>query len=240
MVTVGVVPACASLDCVTVFTHELLEARIVDRIVRGYDDLDPWSIPTIPDDCISPGSVCLPSEPPSFFGPYQASYELAWQETVRRIESSGLNVRYVDTNLFMQAASLLYDGPFVEERWAGLGAFIESNPGRLHPVTESVLRSGSAANYNGASVFRAMHTLQSLKREARKLLGDSVLILPTTGGTWSRDEIRQSPIARNSDLGQYTNHCNLLDMSAVAVPAVEAEAGLPFGISLFALAEYEG
>ncbi|MGG1877995.1 allophanate hydrolase [Paenibacillus cisolokensis] len=238
--TSGVVPACASLDCVSVFTWQLADARVVDGVVRGYDADDPWSREIGPAVARMPKQVCLPKGELSFFGPYAEAYRSAWEKTVRRLQNIYVNIRYVDTDVFEQAAALLYGGPFVEERRAGLGGFVEANPGSLMPETETVLRSGADAGYDGASVFRAMHRLQSLKLAARRLLGDGVLVLPTTGGTWSRADIHEQPIRRNQDLGQYTNHCNLLDMSAVAVPGEDAEQGLPFGITFFAMAEHDG
>jgi allophanate hydrolase len=84
-----------------------------------------------------------------------------------------------------------------------------------------------------------MHQLQAYKLEARKLLEDAVLVMPTAGGTWTREQVRQDPVSTNRDMGRYTNHCNLLDLCAVAVPAGEAAPQTPFGITLFALAENE-
>jgi len=84
-----------------------------------------------------------------------------------------------------------------------------------------------------------MHKLQAMKLEARKLLQDAVLVMPTCGGTWTREQVRQDPVGTNRDMGRYTNHCNLLDLCAVAVPAGDAAPDTPFGITLFALAGRE-
>jgi allophanate hydrolase len=106
-------------------------------------------------------------------------------------------------------------------------------------VTETILQGGASDKYQAASVFRAMHKLQAYKAETRGLLMDTVLVLPTCGGTWTREQVREDPIGTNRDMGKYTNHCNLLDLCAIAIPSDEAAPGLPFGITLFALADRE-
>ncbi len=130
--------------------------------------------------------------------------------------------------------------PWVAERWATLGRFINSHPGATISVTEHVLRSAEAKEYDATAVFTAIHALQHLTHKAKQLLADSVLILPTCGGTWTREQVRQNPIQTNSDMGRYTNHCNLLDLCAVALPAGFAAPNVPFGITLFTTAEQEG
>ncbi len=238
--TEGVVPACASLDCVSVFTHALGDAALVDSVVRGYAANDPWSreLPRLTPRV--PSRICLPRETPQFFGPYAAEYEAAWLAAAERLTHMGLPVERIDTQLFDQAASILYDGPWIAERWAALGPFVEAHPGSVHPVTERVLRSGASELHGAADVFRAMHKLQHLRRQTAELLADAVLVMPTTGGTWTREQLRADPVAANSALGRYTNHCNLLDLGAIAVPAGNAAEGVPFGITLFALAQDEG
>lgn len=235
----GVVPACASLDCVTAFTHSLEDAYLVDQIVRGMDDSDPWSknLPfPIPK---RPKKFFLPKEPLDFFGPLAKEYSYAWEQTVKRLDGLNVPIEYVDTGVFSQAAAVLYEGPWVAERWADLGDFITSYSEKALPVTERVLRTGASDKYSAAAVFKAQHKLQSLKLEARKLLSDGVLIMPTSGGTWTRDQVREDPIGTNRDMGRYTNHCNLLNLCAIAVPSDEAAPKTPFGITLFGLAENE-
>jgi len=237
--TRGVVPACASLDCVTVFATELEDALAVDRVVRGVDSEDPWSRDVQRSDSKLPKTLLLPDQTPEFYGPYSELYRQAWLKAVQTLEKLGIQVKYIETTLFAEAAAVLYDGPMVAERWADLGGFVESHPGQVFPVTETILRSGSQPKYTAGAVFQAMHKLQALKLEAGKLLKDAVLVMPTCGGTWSRDQVRDNPIATNSDMGRYTNHCNLLDLSAVAIPAGDAGVDLPFGITLFGLADSE-
>ncbi|MEI7025856.1 allophanate hydrolase [Paenibacillus sp. y28] len=238
--TKGVVPACASLDCVTVFARHLDDALAVDAVARGAHDGDPWSRAMAPPASKLPVKLCLPKEEPEFYGPFAEAYRSAWASAVERIQALSIPVETVDYTLFSEAAAILYEGPWVAERWAAVGGFIAANPGVAYPVTEQILRSGADGRFDAVSVFEAMHRLQDMKRKARKLLQDAVLIMPTAGGTWTREQARQEPVAANREMGRYTNHCNLLDLCAVAVPAGDAAAETPFGITLFALAENEG
>ncbi|MEK4436587.1 allophanate hydrolase [Paenibacillus sp. FSL K6-2862] len=237
--TKGVVPACASLDSVTVFTHSIQEARIVDVQLRVVESSDPWSkeIPRLVDKL--PKKLYLPEKPLTFFGPLAEEYSKAWDSAVQRIEQLELPLAYIDYDLFEEAAALLYDGPWVAERWASVGEFIESNPGVTFPVKEQVLRSGGSDKYDAASVFTAMHKLQELRMMSNELLKEAVLVMPTCGGTWTREQVEAGPITTNSDMGRYTNHCNLLDLCAVAVPAEDAASQMPFGITLFSLSGNE-
>lgn len=238
--TKGVVPACASLDCVTVFAHSLNDAMDVDRVARSCDEENPWSKVLSQPTRALPNKLLLPMETPEFYGPFQKEYRNAWLMAVEKIEQMDVPIEYIDTQMFSAAAAILYEGPYVAERWADLGDFVTQHPGTTFPVTEQVLRSGAAEKYTAASVFKAMHKLQALKKEAQKLLDDAVFVMPTAGGTWTREQVRENPIATNSDMGRYTNHCNLLDLCAVAIPAGEAAENLPFGITLFSTAQNEG
>ncbi|MFD0681810.1 MULTISPECIES: allophanate hydrolase [unclassified Paenibacillus] len=238
--TKGVVPACASLDCVTVFAHSLEDALAVDSIARGVHSADPWSRSLPKPSLELPAKIYLPEHPLDFYGPYADEYSRAWNISVEKIKALNIPIEYIDYGMFSEAAAILYGGSLVAERWAGLGGFIELHPGVAFPVTEQVLRSGAAAEYDAASVFRAMHKLQAFKLAARELLRDAVMVMPTAGGTWTREQVRSNSIGANSDMGRYTNHCNLLDLCAVAVPSVDAASDMPFGITWFALSENEG
>ncbi|MEK4849320.1 allophanate hydrolase [Paenibacillus sp. FSL H7-0756] len=235
----GVVPACASLDCVTVFAHNLEDALTVDRAARGFEAADPWSRAVKRAAAALPGKLLLPEAPLDFYGPHADEYRRAWERAEAVVQALGLPVERVDCTLFSEAAAILYDGPWVAERWADLAAFVESHRDAVLPVTESILSSGAAERHTASSLFQAMHRLQRYKREAELLLRDAVLVLPTCGGTWTREQVAANPVGANSDMGRYTNHCNLLDLSAVAIPAGEAAENLPFGITLFALADSE-
>jgi allophanate hydrolase len=235
----GVVPACQSIDCVTVFTSNSEDASTVDKIVRGIDVLDPWSRNVTRRASKLPGKLILPSKPLPFYGPYAEEYENAWKRSVAELEKLEVNIEYVDLELFLQTGKILYEGPWVSERWAGLGEFIESHPGSALPVTEEILRSGSNPTYTAASLFQTMYQLKEMKRKVETLLKDSVLVMPTCGGTWTREQVAADPIGTNSKMGLFTNHCNLLDLAAIAVPVNEAAENLPFGITAFSLPDQE-
>lgn len=239
--TKGVVPACASLDCVTVFTHNLEDAELVDQVVRVYDETWAWSKKVKPVKLGLPKKVCIPKTALTFYGPYKAEYEKGWKQSIKRLSQLGIEVEEIDYTMFSEAASILYDGPWIAERWAALGKFIEENKGKaMVPVTEKILRSGNKENLKADDVFKAMHRLAEIKAKVRVLLKDALLLMPTAGGTYTREEVNQDPIATNSNMGLYTNHCNLLDLCALDFPAGFVGEHLPFGLTAFALREEEG
>lgn len=235
----GVVPACASLDCVTVFANNLEDAELVNQYARGFDSSCCWSKEYPEPTKKLPKKICIPKNGIRFYGPFADTYEQKWNGAVSRIAKLGIAIEYIDYDMFEKAASILYDGPWVAERWKEIGGFVEANPGKIFPVTETILRSGAKDSHTATSLFEAMHTLQEYRRKTKELLKDAVMILPTVGGTFTREEVRENPIETNSLMGLYTNHCNLLDLCAIAVPENEADTMLPFGLTIFALADSE-
>lgn len=272
----GVVPACASLDCVTVFAHNLEEAELVNEIARGYDADYPYSrkFEAVQEEICSgttagaeetgtavrknftyvktdnvtrhrlkkvlPKKVYLPKEEPEFYGNYAEIYRKKWHRAVKRIEALELPVEYIDYSMFEKAALILYEGAYVAERWQDLKEFVESHPGKVFPVTEKILRSGAKPENTAAKLFENLHDLQSYRRKTEQLLENSVMIMPTAGGTFTRDEVRENPVETNSLMGRYTNHCNLLDLTAVAIPENSTDREYPFGITVFGLHDAEG
>ncbi|MNB83889.1 Allophanate hydrolase [compost metagenome] len=236
----GVIPACRSIDCVTVFARSAEDAAAVDKAVRGPLAGDPYSAARPLNFPEQPAVWLLPADPLQFYGPFAAEYEAAWERAKQRILRSGVKVKQVDAGLLQEAAALLYEGPLVAERWSDLDAFIEEHPGAALPVTETILRSGARAGFTASALFKAQHRLAEIKALTRQWLRRAVLVLPTCGGTWTREQVAADPIATNSQMGLYTNHCNLLDLSAIAIPAGMAGPKLPFGITLFTVPEEEG
>jgi allophanate hydrolase len=139
--------------------------------------------------------------------------------------------------MFRKAASILYDGAYVAERWEDLKGFVEGHPGKTFPVTETILRSGNKEENTAAKLFGNLHELQFYRHKTEELLRGAVMVMPTAGGTFTRDEVRENPIETNSLMGLYTNHCNLLDLAAVAVPENSRDTHYPFGITIFGLHE---
>lgn len=230
--TKGVVPACASLDCVTVFTNDITDSLIVDSIAREVDDECAWSAPIIRKPSCLPKQILLPQNPPQFYGEYEEEYEQGWNSFVKNLEQSEIPIKYIDTEVFKKSASILYDGPWVAERYTALSSFLEENEEVLFPVTRKII-CGDNSKLLASDLFEAIHFLEKTKKQVKKLMNDSVLIMPTAGGTFTREEVRNNPIQTNSMMGLYTNHCNLLDMAAIAVPVKSLQKDLPFGITIF-------
>lgn len=236
--TAGVVPACASIDCVSVFAHSMDDCLTVDALARSFTPADPWSRKMPPLTLQRPRHIFIPEQEIEFFGRFAEEYRSAWQKSLAILSKTALEMEKIDCSLLDQAASILYGGPWVAERWADLGDFVEKHPGKTLPVTEKILRSG--AGQDAASLFRVRHTLQKIKAKVRSMLTDAVLVMPTTGGTWLRQEVAGDPVDTNTKMGRYTNHCNLLDLCACSIPGPMAGERLPFGITIFALAGAEG
>lgn len=239
--TKGVVPACASLDCVTVFTHNLEDAQLVDAIERNYDAECPWSKMFGPLQDRVPEKICIPDKELTFFGPYAKAYQEKWKTVVKNLERLKIPIEYLDDSIFSEAASILYDGPWIAERWAALGKFVEENQGKeMVAVTETILKSGNKEDLKADSVFQAMHRLAEIKCQVKKILKNSILLMPTCGGTYTRAQVDADPITTNSNMGLYTNHCNLLDLCALDFQTGFAQEEIPFGVTSFALSGQEG
>ncbi len=241
--TAGVVPACASLDCVTVFAHSLGDAAAVDRVVRGYDEACIWSRHRGRARSRMPRRVFVPADEPTFYGDFADRYRAGWKRALTRIDElaqgGAIEIGRMDCTYLNEAASALYDGPWVAERWCDLGGFVESHLGETFPVTERILRSGAREGLSAEALFTTMHFLQECRHRAARELADAVLVMPTCGGTFARAQVDEDPVATNSQMGLYTNHCNLCDLAAIAVPGDEVRDGLPFGITAFSLASQE-
>lgn len=238
--TKGMVPACASLDCVAVFSNNIQDALEVSRLLRGKCDRDCRSKEIPYQENQRPKVLCVPKEPPAFFGDYEESYRKAWEKALCELQKLGLPIKEIDVSVLQKAAEILYGGPYIAERWSALGDFVERHPQDIFPVTKIILESGKGDQYSASALFSTLSRLEEYKLETRKMLQDAVLILPTAGGTFTRAQVDEDPIATNSKMGLYTNHCNLLDLCAVALPSGFAEENLPFGVTAFALSANEG
>lgn len=234
--TRGVVPACESLDCVTVFANTLEDASSVDEVARAYDSDCAWSKHISRDKGRRPQKIYIPASEPEFFAD---GYKEKWDRAVTRLYSIGIPVEKVDTQMFSDAASILYDGAYVAERWNALGGFVESHPGSTFPVTEKILRSGSTADKTASRLFDDLHSLAMYRHKTRELLKDAVLVMPTAGGSFTRTEVDADPVQTNSKMGLYTNHCNLLDLCAIEIPENDKDHDHPFGVTCFSLSDQE-
>jgi allophanate hydrolase len=240
----GVVPACRSLDCVTVFARDLATARRTLLSLAGPDGVDPLArdLPPGWDEVRSAGSD---SGPPvvgvpalEALGPLAPGWAEAFEAATDRLAGAGARVRRVDIAPLLAAARLLYEGAFVAERYAAVGEFVASHPDDVDPVVGAII--GKAAAPLAHELFADLARLDELGLAARTALaGTDVLLLPTTTRHPTLAEVEADPVGVNSDLGRFTNFANLLDMAALAVPAGEAD-GLPFGVQLVGPAFSDG
>lgn len=234
----GVVPACRSQDCVTVFARSLGTARTVAELMAGPDGTDPLARP---DAALADGSlVVLPPVPriavplPSQLEGLAPGWAEAFGRAVDRFRALGHEVVEVDIAPLLDAARLLYDGAFVAERYAAVGAHIEANRDQigddLDPTVAGIVLGGAAPT--AAELFADQERLDALGAAGRAALdGTTALLTPTT--TWhpTLAEVAADPVGANSRMGRYTNFANLLDTASLAVPAGFVD-GLPFGVML--------
>ncbi len=233
--TRGVIPACRSLDCVSVFATNPSDLLEIASIVSQFDPLDPWSRPIEHHLRAHPAkplrTIGVPyTEELEFFG--DTGYELCWRETMQALKRHEVEIIEVTIRAFLETAQLLYQGPWIAERYAALKTFILEKPQDLLPVTRTILEEGSKPK--AWEVFAAMDRLAFLRRESEKIwnLVDA-LCLPTTGTIYRKDEVEREPFLLNTNLGRNTNFFNLLDLCGIALPAGRRHPdGLPFGITL--------
>jgi len=233
--TRGVVPACRSLDCVSVFTRSPALALQVLRVARQFDPKDPYSRTARPGEGAAPWA----NGPFRFGVPGQSALEFFGDEeavalydaSLQQLEAIGGERVEIDFELFRRAASLLYAGPWVAERLAAIESFLGKHYTDMNPVVRDIIEGGR--NYSAVDAFRGEYKLRALQQEAEQQWRRmDVLALPTTGTIYTHEQVAAEPVKRNSDLGYYTNFVNLMDLAAVAVPAGVRPNGLPFGISL--------
>ena len=227
--TRGIVPACRSLDCVSIFSLTAEDAATVLDVAAGFDASDPFSRNVV-DRSLGAIRIGVPRRDQlRFFGDQE--YERLFGVALERLESVGLGAVEVDFAPFIEAARLLYDGPWVAERYAAVGAFLETHPGALHPVTRSIIEAGKLPT--AATAFVGAYKLRELQRQSEAAWASvDVILTPTAGTIYKILEVESDPIRLNSTLGFYTNFMNLFDLSGVAVPAGARADGLPFGITL--------
>jgi allophanate hydrolase len=224
----GVVPACKTLDCVTVLASTTADAGLVDSVVAGFDPHDAFSValPDVPRPLRRIG-VPKPSQR-LWFGDLES--ERLFDKALATLVAAGATLVEFDLAPFSEAAQLLYGGPWVAERTAALAAVIASNPPDFDPVVREVVSPG--LDIGAVALFNGIYRLAELKRHADQMWGEiDLMLLPTTGSTYRLAEMRAAPIALNSALGAYTNFVNLLDMAAIAVPAGTRDNGTGFGIT---------
>ncbi|QCP14566.1 allophanate hydrolase [Pseudoduganella umbonata] len=226
----GLVPACRTLDCISVFARSVADAWTVTVAASGFDADDAFSR-AVPMLGVKRRGfrIAIPRQR-EFFG--DAAAQQAFATTVDALRAApGCTVDEIDFTPFAEAADLLYKGPWVAERLAAVEAFRAEHPAALHPVVDEII--GGGARYSAVDAFNGQYRLAALRREAETLLaGHDFLLVPTTPTMPTIEAMLREPVKRNSQLGHYTNFVNFFDMAALAVPAAPRHDGLPAGVTL--------
>ncbi len=238
--TRGIVPACRSLDCASVFALTVDDGAAVLAAVAGPDARDPFSreVPLPPGVPPATGLAGLRVGVPlvrdvaaDFDGDADAA--AAFESAVRRLADAGAHLVPVDLTPFLEVAALLYDGPWIAERTAAIGDFVAARPEALHPVTRAVL--AGAEHVRGVDVFRGLHALAEARRRTAGVWdGVDALMVPTAPTAPTIERMLADPLGANTVLGRYTNFVNLLDLAAIAVPSALTPGGLPVGVTFLA------
>lgn len=236
----GVVPACKSLDCVTIFANSTGEVNLLLEVAGQWDAEDCYSRENQltnslehydPSKTMTGLKVGLPEASQlSFFGDQAA--QTLFEESVDHFKALGAEIITIDFQPFLDAARLLYEGPWVAERYAAIEEFFKADPTQCLPVIQTII--GGATAYSAVDTFKAMYRLQAFQVQCDAILAELDCVLTPTAGTAYRiQDVEADPIQLNSNLGYYTNFMNLLDYAAIALPAGILPSGLPFGITLF-------
>ncbi|MCF1707517.1 allophanate hydrolase [Tabrizicola sp. J26] len=226
----GVVPACRSVDVVTVFAATVAEGVEIRRLMEGEDAGDPFSRPALP--------VPLPSRPRigilagaerEFYG--NAEVEALYGAAIARAEALGATILPFDYAPFREVAALLYDGPWVAERLAAVEDFLAEHAEDFDPTVRRIIEG--AKDKTAVDAFRGRYRLEELRKIVAPVWAEvDMLLLPTSPTTCTVEAMLADPIARNSQFGRYTNFANLLGYAAIAVPAGFGPSGLPAGVTL--------
>lgn len=237
--TTGVVPACKSLDCVSIFALHCDDANEILAIAEGYDSSDAYGRP---NTVINSKQYYGRFDGPLTVGVISDSqlkffeddeYEAAYRSTVNALVAAGVGIEEIDYEPFDEVARLLYEGPWVAERYLATLPLIKEQPESVFPVVREIISGGGKPT--AVELFEAEYRLNELKKpclaQFEKL---DALLTPTAGSLFSIQQMLDQPIKRNSELGYYMNFVNLLDLAAVAVPTTFTSGGLPFGVTLSA------
>jgi allophanate hydrolase len=238
--TEGVLPACRTLDCVSVFATTVDDAYSVFQAIAGYSASDPFSraFPKPPIAPLPPSFHVLVPDATSRRFSGDAAAPAAFDATVADLKALGAELTEIDLEPFFAVANLLYDGPFVAERYEAIRAFIEEKPDALHPVTRKIIEG--ARRFDAANAFGALYKLAEFKRALCGVWASAdAMLVPTYPRPNAVAAIEAEPVALNSEFGTYTNFVNLLDLCALAVPGRPRADGKPAGVTLIAPAGHD-
>jgi allophanate hydrolase len=238
--TAGLVPACRTLDCISVFSLTVDDAIAALDVMAAPDPFDPFSRDR-PLEALTSFPTGLRLGVPRtgqliFFGDKAA--EAAYGEAVKRFARLGAELVEFDLEPFYETARLLYEGPWVAERYLVIRDLLASAPEAIHPVTREITIAG--ARPTAADTFAALYRLQGLRKISMRTFADiDAAVLPTAPTAYTSTDVLANPILLNSRLGTYTNFVNLLDLCGLALPAAMRRDGIPFGVTLLAPAGHD-
>ncbi|RTL49132.1 MAG: allophanate hydrolase [Rhodocyclaceae bacterium] len=238
----GLVPACRSLDTISVFALTADDAETVMTVAAAYDATDAFARKAeghgFDFGSASAFKVGIPRrEQLQFFGNSEA--ERLFDEAVTRLQSLGGECVEVDLQPFLDTAKLLYEGPWVAERYAAIREFFDAQPAAPLPVIQTII--GGAKKWSAADAYAYGYKLKAAKGQCDGIWQTvDCIVTPSAGTIYTVAEMEANPIQLNSNLGYYTNFMNLLDYAATAMPAGFQPDGLPFGITAFAPAHQDG
>jgi allophanate hydrolase len=230
----GVLPACRTLDVVSVFALTVADAAQVLAVIEGADDEPLFNTPVLQPPWLGrtgqPLRVGVPAAPGCDAA---LGFDAAFDDAVAQLQAWGLSPVAVDMAPLDAVARLLYDGPWVAERYAVVAALLDDRPEALDTTVRRVIEA--ARGFDAADAFRARYTLEELRRQIAPLWQQvDVLMVPTAPTCPTRAAVAAEPVRRNSELGRFTNFVNLLGQAALAVPSGLARSGLPFGVTFIA------
>jgi allophanate hydrolase len=233
--TAGVVPACRTLDCVSVFALTVDDAFATLSVMAGHADSDPFSRSRALSPLSPPRNALRIGVPEPgeriFFGDQQ--FSAAYSAAIGNLSKLGAVVVEVDMEALYETARLLYEGPWLAERFLTIRDLLASDPDALHPVTRDIIIQGSQPS--AAEAFSAFYRLAELRRACEQLFRDiDILMLPTIPTAYECEQVLRNPVELNSRLGVYTNFVNLLDLCGVAIPSSITPNDIPFGVTLLA------
>jgi len=237
--TSGVVPACRSLDCVSIFALNCDDANAVLACAEGLDEADPYSRSNHYDNGARHYGVRqgrlrigrLREADLKFFG--DDDFAAAYRQSLAALDDADIDWVEVDYAPFDEAARLLYEGPWVSERYLAIQPMMETQPEQVFPVVRDIIAGGR--DPKATDLFRAQYRLNALKRTCwAQVEGLNALLTPTAGRHFTIAELLEEPVRYNSELGYYTNFMNLIDWAAVALPTAFTQSGRPFGVTLSA------
>ncbi|MGG6897632.1 allophanate hydrolase [Rhizobium sp. BR 315] len=239
--TSGVIPACRTLDCVSIFALTVEDAWRVFMVAARHDAADAYSKAVSTDGFGRTPSALTIGVPTKaerlFFG--DAVMEAAYDDALRMLAELGHRLVEVPFGDFYRVAELLYEGAWVAERYAAVKDFFDANEASFHPVTRKIY--GGAKQLSAADAFKGLYALQDLKQKVAPLIASvDLLCVPTAPKHYTRADLEAEPIRENSRLGTYTNFVNLLDLCGIAVPTGTRSDGRPASITLLAPSGRDG